>query len=105
VSRILVVDCPEDEQIRRVRARSGLAEDEVRAIMSTQLGRAERVARADDVVDNAGPQSAIAAQVAALDRRYRALAADTGRAAPSSGRMRPDSLTTACPASSATSIH
>jgi len=89
VSRILVVDCPEDDQVRRVRARSGFTEDEVRAIMSTQLGRAERVARADDVVDNAGPQSAIAAQVAELDRRYRALAADTGRAAPSSGRMRP----------------
>lgn len=91
VSRILVVDCPEDEQVRRVRARSGLSEDEVRAIMSTQLGRAARIARADDVLDNSGPRDAIAAQVTELDRRYRQLATEkgTGRAAPSSGRMRP----------------
>lgn len=87
VSRILVVDCPEDEQIRRVRARSGLSTDEVRAIMSAQLGRAERLARADDVLDNSGPPSALAAQVEALDQRYRVLAADAGHAAPSSGRM------------------
>ena len=89
VSRILVVDCPEAEQIRRVRARSGLAEDEVRAIMSTQLGREDRIARADDVLDNSGPRTAIAAKVGALDHRYRALAAETDRATPSSGRMPP----------------
>ncbi|HYQ98715.1 MAG TPA: dephospho-CoA kinase [Casimicrobiaceae bacterium] len=88
VSRVLVVDCPEDEQVRRVRLRSGLAEAEVRAIMATQLGRAERLARADDVLDNSGPPSAIPPQVAALDRRYRELAAEAGRAPSSSGRMR-----------------
>ena len=75
VDRVLVVDCPEDEQVRRVMARSGLAEAEVRAIMATQLSRADRLARADDVVDNSGTKAAIAPQVAALDRRYRELAA------------------------------
>jgi dephospho-CoA kinase len=74
VGRTIVVDCPEDEQLRRVVARSGLTEAEVRAIMATQLPRAERLARADDVIDNGGPRSALAAQVAALDARYRALA-------------------------------
>jgi dephospho-CoA kinase len=92
VERVLVVDCPEDEQIRRVGARSDLAPDEVRAIMATQLPRAERLARADDVIDNSGPLAAIGPQVAALDRRYRALAAaKTGAAgatpAATSGRM------------------
>ncbi len=87
VQRILVVDCPEKEQVRRVAARSGLAEDEIRAIMATQLSRNARLARADDVLDNAGPRSAIAPKVAALDRRYRALAAEAGRTAPSSGKM------------------
>ena len=87
VQRILVVDCPEEEQVRRVAARSGLARDEIRAIMAAQLPREARLARADDVLDNAGPRSAIAPKVAALDRRYRALAAEAGRAAPSSGRM------------------
>jgi dephospho-CoA kinase len=75
VDRVLVVDCPEDVQVRRVAKRSALSEAEVRAIMAAQLPRAERLARADDVLDNAGPVSAIAPQVAALDQRYRALVA------------------------------
>lgn len=95
VDRVLVVDCPEDEQVRRVVARSGLAPGEVRAIMATQLKRADRLARADDVIDNAGPIAALAPQVAALDRRYRELAegATKNRGADASadatsGRMR-----------------
>ncbi len=79
VERTLVVDCPEDEQVTRVMKRSGLAADEVRAIMAAQLSRSARVARADDVLDNSGPASAIAPQVAELDRKYRALAADLVR--------------------------
>ena len=75
VSRVLVVDCPEQEQIRRVQLRSGLPADEVRRIMATQLPRGERLAEADDVLDNSGPRSAIEPQVARLDRPYRALAA------------------------------
>jgi dephospho-CoA kinase len=89
VARVLVVDCPEEAQVQRVAARSGLAPAEIRAIMAAQLPRAERLARADDVLDNSGPPSAIAPQVAALDRKYRALAAKAGRAAPTSGRMAP----------------
>jgi len=75
VDRVLVVDCPEELQVERVITRSALSEGEVRAIMATQLPRAERLARADDVLDNSGPMLAIAPQVAALDQRYRALAA------------------------------
>jgi dephospho-CoA kinase len=74
VERVLVVDCPEDEQVRRVVARSGLDPAEVRAIMATQLSRTARLARADDVLDNAGLLSDVAPLVAALDRRYRELA-------------------------------
>jgi hypothetical protein len=36
---------------------------------------AERLARADDTLDNTGPVSAICPQVSALDLRYRALRA------------------------------
>ena len=75
VARILVVDCSAQEQIRRVQLRSGLPADEVRRIMATQLPRGERLAEADDVIDNSGPRSAIAPQVERLDRRYRDLAA------------------------------
>jgi dephospho-CoA kinase len=74
VDRILVVDCPEEEQVRRVVARNGLSPAEVRAIMATQLDRQQRLAAADDILDNAGTPDAIAPQVLALDGRYRRLA-------------------------------
>jgi dephospho-CoA kinase len=74
IDRVLVVDCPETEQVRRVNARSGLPEAEIRAIMATQLDRSARLARADDLIDNAGPVAAITPQVALLDQRYRELA-------------------------------
>jgi dephospho-CoA kinase len=72
--RVLVVDCPEAEQIRRVMARSGLARTDVEAIMATQVSRANRLAAADDVVDNSGEPTGIDAQVAMLHRRYLDLA-------------------------------
>ncbi len=75
VHRTLVVDCPEDEQVARVMRRSALAADEVGAIMAAQLPRAERLSRADDVLDNAGSPASIAPQVDALDLRYREMAA------------------------------
>jgi dephospho-CoA kinase len=75
VARVLVVDCPEEEQVRRVASRSGLSPDEVRAVMATQLSRAARLAQADDVIDNSGAIAGIAPQAARLDARYRELAA------------------------------
>jgi dephospho-CoA kinase len=70
VDRVLVVDAPEEIRIARVRERSGLAEDEVRAIMRTQASRDTRLAAADDVIDNAGPLEALRKQVAALHEKY-----------------------------------
>jgi dephospho-CoA kinase len=70
VDRVLVVDCPEDIQVARVRARSGLSEAAVRAIMAAQATRAERLAAADDVIDNSGALDALRKQVAGLHRRY-----------------------------------
>ena len=75
VQRILVVDCDEETQISRVMARSGLARDEVRAIMSTQASRAERLAIADDVVLNEGDRQALMPKIQALHQRYQGLAA------------------------------
>ena len=70
VNRVLVVDAPEEAQVARVRARSNLAEEEVRAIMRTQVTRAARLAAADDVIDNAGSRDALRNQVAALHQKY-----------------------------------
>lgn len=70
VDRTLVVDCPEETQLARVMARSSLPADAVRAIMAAQLPRAERTARADDVIDNSGGLDKLALQVAAKHRYY-----------------------------------
>jgi len=71
--RILVVDLPEPEQLRRVRLRSGLSDAEIQRILAAQVPRAVRLARADDVIDNAGPPEALGPQVEALHRRYLSL--------------------------------
>lgn len=70
VDRVLVVDCPPAQQIARVRARSGLSEAEVRSILRTQASREERLAAADDVIDNSGDVDALRKQVAALHEKY-----------------------------------
>jgi dephospho-CoA kinase len=75
LNRVLVVDCPEDLQIARVMARSGLTHDEAAAILAAQAGRAERLAVADDVIVNTATPAALRADVAALHQRYLTLAA------------------------------
>ena len=75
LNRVLVVDCPEDVQIARVKARSGLAHEEIKAILAAQAGRAERLAVADDIIANTATLEALRAEVAALHQRYLALAA------------------------------
>lgn len=74
VDRVLVVDCPEATQIARVRARSGLSGDEALAIVQSQASRAERLAAADDVIDNGGALEDLRRQVAALHAKYAAMA-------------------------------
>lgn len=76
VRRVLVVDCSEATQIARTMSRSGLGESDVRAIMAAQLPRAERIARADDVISNEGDRDALREQVRSLHQRYLALAAE-----------------------------
>lgn len=74
VHRLCVVDCPESLQVERVMARSGLDARQVGAIMAAQARRADRLAVADDVIDNGGALDALRPQVAALHRDYLAQA-------------------------------
>jgi len=74
VQRITVVDCSEQTQIERTMRRSQLSESAVRAIMAAQLSRAERLAKADDVLHNDGDEADLQKQVAALHEHYLALA-------------------------------
>jgi dephospho-CoA kinase len=78
VNRVLVVDCPEELQISRVRARSALSESEVRAIIGTQVSREQRLAAADDVIDNSRGIDALRQRVSALHVKYLESAGNPG---------------------------
>ena len=69
-NRVLVVDCDEAVQIARVMARSGLAEEEVRRIMSAQMKRADRLKSADDVLSNDADIKTLRESVARLHEKY-----------------------------------
>jgi dephospho-CoA kinase len=75
VDRILVVDVPQETQILRLVIRDGVDEDLAARILASQASRAGRLALADDVIENSGPEAALDEQVATLHQRYLALAA------------------------------
>jgi dephospho-CoA kinase len=67
VDRVWVVDCAEAVQLARVMARSGWAEDAVRAVIAQQASRPARRAAADAVIHNDGiGLDALLAEVDAL---------------------------------------
>lgn len=72
--RIAVVDCCEQTQIERTMRRSSLSESAVRAIMAAQISRVDRLAKADDVLNNDGSEEALRQQVEVLHQRYLGLA-------------------------------
>ena len=75
VDRVLVVDCDEELQIRRLRDRDGSTPEQVQAILKAQVPRAARLKAADDVIHNDTDMSAVRDQVATLHARYLELAA------------------------------
>ncbi len=70
VHRVLVVDCPEALQVKRVMQRSQLQQAEVEAVMANQASRAQRLAHADDVIDNSHDNTLLEAQVKQLHLNY-----------------------------------
>lgn len=80
VDRVLLVDAPEAVQLARLVARDGIDEALARRMLDQQASRNERLAIADDVIDNSGDELALDAAVAALHRRYLALATERAQA-------------------------
>lgn len=79
VDRVVVVDCDEETQIARVMRRNGFSRAQVLAIIAHQARRAQRLARADDVVVNDGAAAAqLSATVDALHDRYLEMAKNRG---------------------------
>jgi len=71
VDRVLVVDCPVETQLARLRARDDETEAGARAIVAAQVSREQRLAAADDVIVNDGSLEALENRVAELDAAYR----------------------------------
>ena len=54
IDYLVVVDCPEETQIKRVMHRSNLTRNEVERILTAQASRQERLSHADMVIENQG---------------------------------------------------
>lgn len=78
MDRILVVDCSEETQLARLTRRDAESEAQARRMIEAQASRQERLAIADDVIDNDGSLDETARQVDALHRTYLALAHQPG---------------------------
>lgn len=70
MDRVLVVDIPEEEQIRRVSSRDGHNEALIKEIMSAQCSRQDRLDAANDVLTNLGPPSELQKKVQKLHDQY-----------------------------------
>ena len=79
VDRVVVVDASIQTQIARLMQRDGTTRDAALLAVSTQATRAERLALADDVIDNDEDSIVLERAVDRLDKRYRELAAAAAR--------------------------
>ncbi len=74
VDRILVIDCPVEFQLERVKNRDQLSEDRIKAIIASQATKEQRLQAAEDVIDNSTDAQALAEQVKKLHNLYLSLA-------------------------------
>jgi dephospho-CoA kinase len=74
LDRVLVVDCDEELQIKRLEARDGSTLAQAQAILNAQVSRGARLKAAHDIIKNDGDISAVRDQVAELHARYLELA-------------------------------
>jgi dephospho-CoA kinase len=83
VDRILVIDAPPEVQVARLVARDDVSRTLAEQMLAAQASREQRLARADDVIVNAGPPDVLHKAVRQLHALYLQLAAGAER--PASG--------------------
>ena len=76
VDRILVVDTPEKEQLKRVAARDGLSDNAIMAIIQSQTDRNTRLAAADDIIVNDRGIRELTGHIQNLHQRYMGISHD-----------------------------
>ncbi|MEQ8538623.1 MAG: dephospho-CoA kinase [Coleofasciculus sp. D1-CHI-01] len=63
VTEIWVVSCPQEQQIQRIQERDRLSLEQAQSRLNSQLPLAEKVARADVVLDNSSTRDSLLQQV------------------------------------------
>ncbi len=74
VDRILVIDCPVEVQLERVKNRDQLDIKTIQSIIASQVPREQRRQAADDIIINDADTQALAEQVKKLHNLYLSLA-------------------------------
>lgn len=73
VDRILVIDCPQKNQISRIRKRNSYSINQAKAIIATQIDRKNRLRQANDVIRNTGTTAELKEMVKKLHNYYLSL--------------------------------
>jgi dephospho-CoA kinase len=73
IDRVLVVDVNEEQQIKRVMSRDNIVREKAEAILNAQASRQERLALADDIIENDGTLGDLERKVDALHKKYSSL--------------------------------
>lgn len=80
VDRVLIVDVQESTQLQRAALRDLSNQQQIQAIMQAQATREQRLAVADDIIDNNGSTDELPEQVRQLHQRYLQLAKERSKA-------------------------
>ena len=70
VRRVIVVDVPVEVQLQRTMARDNNTREQVQRLIDAQMPRAQRLARADVVIDNSRPLEDVERQVRDWHQRF-----------------------------------
>lgn len=74
--RVLVVDCDPEQQVERLMRRDDVSESMARVMLAAQASREQRLALADDIIDNRGDLAGLDASVMQLHRAYLSFAGE-----------------------------
>jgi len=74
VDRVLLVDIEAQSQLKRLHLRDQISNSEAQSIIDSQCSQAQRLAVADDVINNDKPIDCLQKTVSELDQKYRELA-------------------------------
>jgi len=70
ISRSLVIDCKDNDQIERVKKRDGIDISVIQSIIDQQINRSSRIEKADDVVINDGSIEKLEESIKSLHKKY-----------------------------------